>query len=79
MHIGALDSVLLPDLLDLFKKEGFDFVSLEEAQKDPAYRSDPDTPLKFGGTLLEQLTEAKHLEYPTHADRPMDKLDAICR
>ncbi len=79
MHIGALDSVMLPDLLDLFTKMGFHFVSLKEAQKDPAYQSDPDAALKFGGTLLEQLTEAKHLQYPPHADRPMDKLDAVCR
>jgi peptidoglycan-N-acetylglucosamine deacetylase len=79
MHIGALDSILLPDLLDLFKKEGFDFVSLEEAEKDPAYQSDPDAALLHGGTLLEQLTEAKHLKYPPHPDRPMDKLDAVCR
>jgi peptidoglycan/xylan/chitin deacetylase (PgdA/CDA1 family) len=79
LHIGALDSVMLPDLLDLFQKQGFDFVSLEEAEKDPAYQSDPHAALKFGGTLLEQLTEAKHLKYPPHADRPMDKLDAVCR
>jgi peptidoglycan/xylan/chitin deacetylase (PgdA/CDA1 family) len=79
LHIGGLDSVMLPDLLDLFKKQGFDFVSLEEAQKDPAYQSDPDAALEFGGTLLEQLTEAKHLPYPPHAERPMKKLEAICR
>jgi peptidoglycan-N-acetylglucosamine deacetylase len=79
LHIGALDSILLPDLLDLFKKEGFDFVSLQEAEKDPAYQSDPDAALLHGGTFLEQLTEAKHLAYPPHADRPMAKLDAICR
>jgi peptidoglycan/xylan/chitin deacetylase (PgdA/CDA1 family) len=79
LHIGALDSIMLPDLLDLFKKQGFDFITLEEAQKDPAYQSDPDAALLHGGTFLEQLTEAKHLKYPAHMDRPMDKLDAICR
>jgi peptidoglycan-N-acetylglucosamine deacetylase len=79
LHIGALDSIMLPDLLELFKKQGFDFVTLEEAQKDPAYRSDPDAALLHGGTFLEQLTEAKGLKYPPHADRPMDKLDAVCR
>jgi peptidoglycan/xylan/chitin deacetylase (PgdA/CDA1 family) len=79
MHIGALDSEMLPDLLDQFKKQGFHFVSLKDAEKDPAYQSDPDAALKFGGTLLEQMTEAKHLQYPPHTDRPMDKLDAICR
>jgi peptidoglycan-N-acetylglucosamine deacetylase len=79
MHIGALDSIMLRDLLELFKKQGFDFVTLEEAQKDPAYQSDPDAALLHGGTFLEQLTEAKHLKYPQHVDRPMDKLDAICK
>jgi peptidoglycan/xylan/chitin deacetylase (PgdA/CDA1 family) len=79
LHIGALDSIMLPDLLDLFKKQGFDFITLEEAQKDPAYQSDLDAALLHGGTFLEQLTEAKHLKYPAHMDRPMDKLDAICR
>jgi peptidoglycan/xylan/chitin deacetylase (PgdA/CDA1 family) len=79
LHIGALDSIMLPDLLDLFKKQGFEFVSIEEAEKDPAYQSDPDAALPHGGTFLEQLTEAKHLKYPPHADRPMDRLDAICR
>jgi peptidoglycan/xylan/chitin deacetylase (PgdA/CDA1 family) len=79
LHIGALDSIMLPDLLELFRKQGFYFISLEEAQMDPAYQSDPNAALKFGGTLLEQLTEAKHLKYPPHAERPMDKLDAICR
>jgi peptidoglycan/xylan/chitin deacetylase (PgdA/CDA1 family) len=79
LHIGALDSMMLPELLDLFKKQGFDFVSLEEAEKDPAYQSDPDAALPHGGTFLEQLIEAKHLKYPQHVGRPMAKLDAICR
>jgi peptidoglycan/xylan/chitin deacetylase (PgdA/CDA1 family) len=79
MHIGALDSEMLPDLLDQFKKQGFHFVSLKDAEKDPTYQGDPDSALKFGGTLLEQLTEARHLQYPPHAERPMDKLEAICR
>jgi peptidoglycan/xylan/chitin deacetylase (PgdA/CDA1 family) len=79
LHIGAFDRIMLPDLLDLLKKQGFDFVSLEEAEKDAAYQSDPDAPLKFGGTLLEQLIESKPLKYPPHPDRPMAKLEAICR
>jgi peptidoglycan-N-acetylglucosamine deacetylase len=79
LHIGALDSIMLPDLLDLLKKQGFDFVSLEEAEKDAAYQRDPGAALLHGGTFLEQLTEAEHLNYPPHIDRPIEKLDAICR
>jgi peptidoglycan/xylan/chitin deacetylase (PgdA/CDA1 family) len=79
MHIGGFDSVMLPELLDLMKKEGFDFVTLPDAEKDPAYESDPDAPLLHGGTLLEQLIESKHMKYPPAPERPMQKLDAICR
>jgi peptidoglycan-N-acetylglucosamine deacetylase len=79
MHIGGFDSVMLPELLDLMKKQGFDFVPLPDAEKDPAYQSDPDAPLKFGGTLLEQLIESKQMKYPPVPERPMQKLDAICR
>jgi len=79
LHIGAFDSVMLPQLLDLLTTQGFHFVTLEEAQTDPAYLSDPDAPLRYGGTLLEQLTEARHMKYPPHAEKPMKELDAICR
>ncbi|HMD38213.1 MAG TPA: polysaccharide deacetylase family protein [Candidatus Acidoferrum sp.] len=79
IHIGGFDSVMLPELLDLMKKQGFDFVPLPDAEKDPAYQSDPDAPLPHGGTLLEQLIESKHMKYPPIPERPMQKLDAICR
>jgi hypothetical protein len=79
LHIGGFDSVMLPELLDLMKKQGFDFVPLADAEKDPAYQSDPDAPLKFGGTLLEQLIESRHMKYPPVPERPMQKLDTICR
>jgi peptidoglycan-N-acetylglucosamine deacetylase len=79
MHIGGFDSVMLPEILDLMKKRGFDFVSLPDAEKDPAYQSDPDAPLKFGGTLLEQLFESKQLIYPPVLYGLTDKLDTICR
>jgi peptidoglycan/xylan/chitin deacetylase (PgdA/CDA1 family) len=79
LHIGGFDSMMLPALLDLLKKQGFDFVSLEDAAKDPAYQTDPDAPLKYGGTLLEQLIEGRHLKYPPHAEKPMEKLNSICR
>ena len=79
LHIGAFDSVMLPDLLDLLTTQGFHFVTLEQAQKDPAYQSDPDAPLQYGGTLLEQLTEARHLKYPPFREKPMEKLSVLCR
>jgi len=79
LHIGAFDAVMLPDLLDLLEKKGFRFVTLREAQSDPAYETDPDAPLKYGGTLLEQLVESRGLKYPPVAEKPMKQLAAICQ
>ncbi|HTQ62270.1 MAG TPA: polysaccharide deacetylase family protein [Candidatus Solibacter sp.] len=78
LHIGAFDSVMLSSLLDSLQKQGFKFVPLQEAESDPAYQTDPDAALSTGGTLLEQMVESKHLDYPPHADEPLTKLDALC-
>lgn len=79
MHVGAFDAVMLPQLLRQMKTEGYKFVTIAEAEADPAYLTDPDTALKNGGTLLDQLFEARHLTYPPHKDKPMKELNAICR
>jgi hypothetical protein len=70
---------MLRDLLDLLTRDGFKFVTLEEALSDPAYQADPDAPLKNGGTLLEQWMDGEHRKYPPHAEKPMKKLNVICR
>ena len=79
LHIGAFDSVMLPELLDLMTNRGFHFVTLPEAEKDPGYLRDPDAGFKDGGTLLDELMEAQHLKFPPHTDKPMKKLAEICR
>lgn len=79
LHIGAFDAVMLPDLLDMLKKEGFKFISIKEAESDPAYSTDPDAALKDGGTLLDQVFDSRHLQYPPHAAKPMNELAALCR
>ena len=45
MHVGAMDAEMLPRLIDLYKKHGFTFVTLQEAEKDPAYAADLDLSL----------------------------------
>src|SRR3982074_3521964 len=64
MHLGAFSSTILPDALDLLKKKGFKLVTLEEAQSDPAYQSDPDAGLHDAGTLLDQMMQVKQLKNP---------------
>lgn len=79
LHIGALDSVMLPALLDELARRGAHFISLPEAAADPAYDSHPDAPFPLHGSLLDQWVQADHLHYPPHAERPLEKLGAICR
>jgi hypothetical protein len=35
--------------------------------------------LKDGGTLLDQVFDSKHLQYPPHAEKPMKELSEVCR
>jgi peptidoglycan/xylan/chitin deacetylase (PgdA/CDA1 family) len=79
LHLGGFQGVMLPKLIELLRERGFQLITLEEAQKDAAYQSDPDAPSKYGGTLLEQLMAARRLPVPPHVDKPFARLEAICR
>lgn len=79
LHIGGFETVMLPQLLNSLKRQGFRFITLPEAEKDPAYKSDPDLAMKDGGTLLDQMLEAKHLNLPPHPEKPYDQLNSVCR
>ena len=79
MHLGAYSSTILPDALDLLEKKGFKLVTLEEAESDPAYATDPDAGSKYGGTLLEQWMYARKIKYPAVADKPYQEVREICK
>jgi peptidoglycan/xylan/chitin deacetylase (PgdA/CDA1 family) len=79
LHLGTFSSTILPDLLDLLSRKGFTLVTLEKAQADPAYESDPDAASRYGGTLLEQWMDARALKYPAIAKKPYKELEAICQ
>jgi hypothetical protein len=77
--LGAYSSTILPDVFDLLKKKGFKLVTLQEAESDPAYASDPDVGLKNGGSLLDQMMEGKEIPFPEVPPKPYKELKAICR
>jgi peptidoglycan/xylan/chitin deacetylase (PgdA/CDA1 family) len=79
MHLGAFSSTILPDALDLLKKKGLKLVTLEEAESDAAYASDPDAGLRDAGTLLDQMMQAKQIKYPPHAEKPYKEVESICQ
>lgn len=79
LHATGFTSVMLPDLIDLLRGEGFQFASLPDVEKDPAYALDPDAALKYGGTLPDQFMDSRHLKYPPVAPKPFEKLKTICQ
>jgi peptidoglycan/xylan/chitin deacetylase (PgdA/CDA1 family) len=79
LHLGAFSSAILPQLLDLLQQKGLHLITLEEAENDPAYQTDPDAASRYGGALLEQWMDAKKLTYPKFQDKPYKQLGDICR
>jgi peptidoglycan/xylan/chitin deacetylase (PgdA/CDA1 family) len=79
LHIGGFQREVLPQLLAMLKQRGFKFVSLDEAQKDPAYMTDPDAGSRWGGSLLDQIMDARKIKYPPVTKKPYKELEAICR
>jgi peptidoglycan/xylan/chitin deacetylase (PgdA/CDA1 family) len=78
MHIGAFDARMLPRLLAMYRRHGFTFVSLADAEKDPFYRFDADPKLVPGPDTLEGAMEEKHLQLPKHRDDGPE-LEKACR
>ncbi|HUO79199.1 MAG TPA: polysaccharide deacetylase family protein [Steroidobacteraceae bacterium] len=79
LHLGAFTSRILPPLLGLLERKGFRLVTLEAAERDAALAVDPDAASRYGGTLLEQLAEARALAYPPLPPKPYRELEALCR
>jgi peptidoglycan/xylan/chitin deacetylase (PgdA/CDA1 family) len=79
LHLGAFSPKILPPLFNLLRNKGFTFVTLEQAERDPAYGSDPDAGSRNGGTLLEQWLDARRLQYPYAPMKPYKELQAACQ
>jgi peptidoglycan/xylan/chitin deacetylase (PgdA/CDA1 family) len=79
LHQGAFSATILPDLFALLKKQGYEFVTLEEAQSDPVYSEDPDIAMPGGGTLIEHVVAKRGMTWPAITPKPLEQLDATCR
>jgi hypothetical protein len=66
-------------VLDLLGKKGFTLVTLEEAESDPVWETDPDAGSVYGGTLLEQWMDARKVKYPAVAEKPYQERQEICK
>jgi peptidoglycan-N-acetylglucosamine deacetylase len=78
LHETAFTTLMLPDLLELLRKQGFRFASLPDVEKDAAYALDPDAALRYGGTLPDQFMDSRDLKYPPFQPKPFGRLKTIC-
>jgi len=78
LHVGAFDAHMLPRLIALFRERGFSFVSLPQAESDPAYAFDPNIGYPGGGTLQELVAKVKGVNFPDNT-KPYKELDGMCR
>ncbi len=78
LHEGAFDAKMMPELIGLFRRRGFSFVTLPEAEADPVYRQNPNIADKDGGTFMEQVNEQRNITNP-QLDKPEARLDSLCR
>ena len=79
LHATPFTTLMLPQLIDQLRAEGFVFSTLPQVEQDPAYSLDPDAALKYGGTLPDQFMDSRHLKYPAFKPKPFDKLKTLCQ
>jgi len=78
LHVGAFDAHMLPRLIALFRERGFEFVTLPQAESDPAYAFDSNIGYPGGGTLQELVAKVKGVNFPDNT-KPYKELDRMCR
>lgn len=78
MHVGAFDARMLPRLLKLYQKNGFSFITLEDAEKDPFYKSSVDLLLPPDPDTLDGAISAHGLKLPKPTHPAVD-VNSFCR
>ena len=79
LHVGSFDAKMLPELIALYRKRGFQFVTLPQAEADPAYSEDPAIAFPGGGLLTELVATKRNVTLPNVAPEPEAELDKMCR
>lgn len=78
MHIGAFDAKMLPQLLELYRSRGFEFITLDEAESDEFYAQDTDLRLAPGPDNLEGMTWKRGLTPPPHT-MAQPQFEGLCK
>lgn len=79
LHETDFTTLMLPDLMKLLRSQGFRFAPIAKIERDPVYSLDPREPNPGGGTITNQVLDARHLPYPAFRPEPVDKLNNLCQ
>ncbi|MEO6359944.1 MAG: polysaccharide deacetylase family protein [Sphingomicrobium sp.] len=77
MHVSAFSARMMPRLLQLYRNAGFRFMSLAEAQADPAYAEDMNPRLPPRPQFVDQRPTANGVIVEPQSDYSA-QLDAMC-
>ncbi|HTM38531.1 MAG TPA: GDSL-type esterase/lipase family protein [Terriglobales bacterium] len=78
MHIGALDAEMLPQLLELYRSRGFQFITLEQAERDEFYRVSTNLRLPAAPDMLEGLAAERHIQFPPQPQLSVEP-ESMCK
>ncbi len=79
MHEGAFSALMMPQVLAAFEAKGARFITLDQAESDPAYSETDDHAGE--GLLIERTAKEKGVNIwgaDMPVDQPIDGLDKMC-
>jgi lysophospholipase L1-like esterase len=78
MHIGALDAEMLPQLLELYRSRGFQFITLEQAERDEFYHVSTDLHMPASPDMLEGVAAEQHIPLPPQPQLSVEP-ESLCQ
>lgn len=78
LHSGAIDAVLIEELLEAMEDEGVTWISLDAALSDPAYTTTYVLDGRTQGTMLDQKIDSEGGAHPPRHVHPRALLEAMC-
>jgi len=81
IHAGVIEAVTLDAVLKDLRSKGLQFLTLEEALKDPIYNINPNRAYQGGETFLDQIASAREVNVDPFRDTKytVDKINLICK
>jgi len=79
LHFGALEALVLDDVLRAYERTGVTLIGLDAAMRDPAYRGTTDLGGREKRTFLGQVADAKRVVLAPAPPSRLAELARVCR